>query len=200
MLLNLYKYYIESTKRLIFLFIAYSVIQVVLILDGSYTSTAIINSLIITVLYTLFNKNNRHLLSSLPVSREKMFFADYLALLSILVLSNIIIVTIYSALGTMLTNPNLNTPLNIILGISFLAIANSLVLKCSYDYFARLGTKGKIITTSIVAFAFVIVTFFIIAISDVFKSTADIFFYGLGIVILLIIFLVTKSYCQRLDL
>ncbi len=200
MLLNLYKYYIESTKRLILVFLVYSIVQVVLILDGSYTSTAIINSLIITGLYTVFNKNNRHLLSSLPICREKMFFADYLALLSILMLSNIIIVTMYYGLGAMLNNPNFNTPLNIILGISFLAIANSLVLKCSYDYFARLGTKGKIITTSIVAIVFVLVTFFIIAISDFFQSTADIFFYALGIVILLIIFLVTKSYYLRLDL
>jgi hypothetical protein len=179
---------------------AYSVINTYIMLDSGFTFTAILTSLFTSSLYVFIQKNNRHILYILPVSRLKMILADYMALLTILMLNNIILVSTYYGLASMLSNPNFEHPLNTILGVSFLALANSLIFKCSYDYFWSFGTKGGIITISIVALVFVIVTFFILVITELFGATANIFLYGFGIVLMLIIFLVTKRYYLRLDL
>ncbi len=199
MLLKLYKYYLYQSRFISFGALLAASIYSLLILEMEVTTTVLIISAFVTSYYISQTHACHKALLMLPLSRNKTILADYLALISNLLISNSVFLLIFYCLKFMLNNPKLHSPLSYLLINIGASITVSLIAKSCHDYFRKFGGIGHIVTIIIA-----ILLFFGLVIASLYvvKLASPLFIYlnyAIYLFLIFALFLVTKSYFARLD-
>lgn len=199
MLLNLYKYFLYQSRFISIGSLLAASLYSILVLELNTITTTLIISAFVTSYYIAQTHSCHKSLLALPVSREKTILADFLALLTNLLLSNFIFLLFYYAFRLMLNNPKFDGPFSLFFIAILSGVTGSLIAKSSYDYFRKFGGLGHIITliVSLVLFFALIIGAFTM---HKYMTTQLLYLIPLIYVfIIIILFFVTKRYFVRLD-
>ncbi len=199
MFLKLYKYYLYQTRFISIGSLSAAAIYSLLILELEVTTTILIISAFVTSYYNSQTYACHKALVMLPVSRNILLWADYLVLVTNLMISNSVFLLIFYSLKLMLKNPKLETDFTYLLINILTSIMASLIAKSCHDYFRKFGGLGSIITILIsilLFFVLVIGALYIVKFNNLILMTLSCAIY---VIMIFILFLVTKSYFRRLD-
>jgi len=200
MLLKLYKYYLYQTRFISIGSLLAASIYSLLILELKVTTTVFIITAFVTSYYISQTHACHKTLVTLPVSRDKTILADYLALVTNLLVSNSVFLIIFYSFGFMLNNPKFDIPFSVLTIILISSITASLIAKSCHDYFRKFGGIGHIVTivSSILLFLGIIIG--ALYLSNILSHSIFYFIFIVHGILIFIIFLVTKKYFRRLDL
>lgn len=199
MLLKLYKYYLYQTRFISIGSLLAASIYSLLILEMKVTATVFIITAFVTSYYISQTHACHKTLVILPVSRDKTILADYLALVTNLMISNSVFLLIFYSFKLMLNNPKFDIPFLVLSIIMISSITASLIAKSCHDYFRKFGGIGHIVTivSSILLFLGLLIGTLYLSNILSYKLIYSIFIvHGF---LIFIIFLVTKKYFRRLD-
>lgn len=199
MFLNLYKYFLYESRFISVGALLAASLYSILVLELNVITTDLIISTFVTSYYIAQTHNCHKFLLVFPVSREITILADFLALLTNLLISNSIFLLIFYSFKSMLNSPKFDQPFYLLFIAILSGITGSLIAKSSHDYFRKLGGVGHIITLLIsitLFFALIIGAFTIHKFMIPLLLSLIPLIY---IFLIIILFFVTKRYFVRLD-
>ncbi len=200
MYFKLVKYFLFATKFLLWSSLAYIFFfHIVSSVEGSIYTYSIMASGWTASMYIAQHKYSHAAFTGLPVSRNMLFLADYTAYLINLFAVNSLMVAFVLIQNHFVPNEFAFKNLEELPYLLLATGASAVLAKVGFDYFRHFGMWGNIVNVLIAVGSFVGLTTFTLGFLKNENLIVEWIIALPGIILLLILFFVTKHYIKRLD-